>query len=228
MKFRQRWMPLPWGVFIGAFMLVLTWIGVYSSIYYPDDKPSLRVFLPFYGVGVYLAIALLVNWRTVVVTPAGLSVSVWPFLIRMPRRLRRDQIRYCYIRKVDIYDEGDHLETYYSAGVQSLAGEQIDASTPHSTAEGANVAARQIASILNQFNAGPPLEVWEVQQLPEPREVLAILTLMAVWLAIAIAAVFIGFEWEERVNRSSLAPQLSNHRASLRCVVARQHFQPPA
>ena len=40
-----------------------------------------------------------------------------------------------------------------------------------------------------------------MEQLPEIVEVVLILVLMGFWLALFIAAVFAGFEWEERSNR---------------------------
>jgi hypothetical protein len=222
MKMRQRWMPLPWGVILLPIMLILLGSGVYANLYYPDDRPTVRIMLPLYAIGVYLTVALLVNWRTVQVTPMGLSVSVWPFVVRQPRRLTRDQVHFCYIRNVRNYDDGTLLESYYSAGVQSLSGEQIDASTPHSTAQEATQVANRMADILNQSSTGSHIEVYEVDQLPERAEVLATLLFMGVWLAIAIGAILLGFEWEERQMRGAAPPALRDHCASLARVVTSQ------
>ncbi len=200
MLVRQRWMALPWGVILLAIALFLAAAGIYGNTYYPDEKPSVRVILPMYGLFLYVILALLFNWRTLVVTPKGLSVKVWPFVVRPPRRLKRDKIRHCYIRNVSTYDDGTLLESYYATGVESFRGEQIDISYPYNTAEEATQFANQIAGELNRSPGESPIEVREVEQLPEVVEVVLILVLMGFWLALFIAAVFAGFEWEERIN----------------------------
>jgi len=177
LQVRQRWMPLPWGAITLAIMLVFAATGTYSTIYYPDDKPSIRVIMPMYALAVYIVFALIINWRTTVVTPRGLSLSVWPLIVRPPRHLTRVNIRHCYTRKVSIYDDGTLLESYYSAGVQSIRGEQIDISTPHSTAEQALKAATRIANVLNQAPGQTPIEVRQVEQLPEVVEILMTLAI---------------------------------------------------
>ena len=194
-------MALPWGVCLLAIALVMAAAGLYGNIYYPDEKPSVRVIVPMFGLFLYLVLALLFNWRTSTVTPKGLSVSVWPFPVRPPRRLTRDKIRHCYIRNVRIYDEdGTVVESYYSTGVESALGEQTDISYPYNTAAEAAQFATRMASELNRLPGRIPIEVRKVKPLPETAEAGLILVVIGVWLALFIAAIFVGIEWEERSN----------------------------
>jgi len=206
MRVHQRWMALPWGVYGVAIALVFAVIGVYCVIMYPEDKPSVRVVIPMYTLALYWVFALLCNKRIAAVTPQGVRVSMWPFLVRLPRRVKRDNIRHCYIRQVDTYDEGTILERYYSTGVETLDGEQIDISHPHNTAEEAMLLANQVANVLNQRPGRSPVEVRKVAQIPEKREVLWTLALLGLWLALFIAAIFVGFAWEEEIERVRRAP----------------------
>jgi hypothetical protein len=202
MRVHQRWMPLPWGGFGIALALIFAAIGVHSIILHPEEQPSVRVVIPMYALALYWVFALLCNKRTATITPEGVRVSVWPFLIRLPRRVKHDRVRHCYIRQVDISDEGTVLERYYSAGVETLDGEQIDISNPHNTAEEALLLANQVAHVLNQWPGRSPVEVRQVAQIPEQKEVLWVLALAGFWLALFIAAIFIGFAWEEERLRS--------------------------
>ena len=92
-------MALPWGGILLAIAVFLAAAGIYGNSYYPDEKPTVRVIVPMYGLFLYVILALLFNWRTLVVTPKGLSVTVWPFVVRPPRRLKREKILHCYIRQ---------------------------------------------------------------------------------------------------------------------------------
>lgn len=87
-------MALPWGVYLLVIALAVGAAGVYGNIYYPDEKPSVRVAVPAYGLSLYVVFALLFNRSTCVVTPKGLTLRVWPLVVRPPRRLSRDKIRW--------------------------------------------------------------------------------------------------------------------------------------
>ena len=116
--------------------------------------------------------------------------------------MKHDNIRHCYIRKITTYDDGTVLESYYSVGVETIDGEQIDMSQPHNTAQDAMLLANQVADVLNQSPGRNPIEVRQVAQIPERPEVLRILVLASLWLALFIAAVFVGFAWEEERVRA--------------------------
>jgi len=183
LRLHQRWMALPWGGFGIAIALVFAAVGVYSLIMYPEEEPSVRVAIPMYALALYWVVALLCNRRTAVVTAQGVRVSVWPFRVGPPRRVKHDNIRHCYIRKITTYDDGTVLESYYSVGVEAIDGEQIDISHPHNTAVEAMLLANQITHVLNEWPGRSPIEVRQVAQIPEKRETLWTLALLSLWLA---------------------------------------------
>lgn len=191
-------MALPWGVYLLVIALVLAATGIYSNIHYPDEKPSVRLAVPAFGLVLYVIFALLFNWSTCVVTPKGLTVNVWPLIVRPPRRFKRDKIRFCFIRKVSTIDDGTLLESYFSVGVESIKGLQVEISYPHNSAGEAMQLANQVASKLNQLPGARLIEVQEVEQLKMTAEVLATLALIGFWLVLFIAAILAGFEWEVR------------------------------
>lgn len=192
-------MSLPWGVITLVIFLVLLVVGVISEVKHPDERPSVHLVIPAFALYGYVVLALLVNWRTTVVQPDGLSVSVWPLWVRPPRSLARDEIRHCFFRNVAIYDEGTLLESYYAAGVEAVDGQQIEFSAPHDTLEAAFGAANQIADVLNRKPGQERIEVREVGQIPERMEIMSTILLMVFWLALFLAAIFLGVVWESRI-----------------------------
>lgn len=207
MRVHQRWRALPWGVFGIALAALFGGIGVYCSVAYPEDEPSVRVVIPMYGVAVYWVLALLCNRRIASVTANSVRVTIAPFFVRLPRRLKHSQLRHCYIRNIDTYDEGTLLEKYYSVGVETVKGEQIDISSPHSTAEEATLVAEQVARVLNQSPGRTPIPVRHVPQIPAQTELVSLLALLGLWLALLIGSVFVGFAWEEDRVREAHAEQ---------------------
>jgi hypothetical protein len=197
MRVQQRWMSLPLGVFCMGFSLLMMANGIYSLVYFPDEEPSVRVAIPLFGLGLYWAFALLCNRRTTSASANGVRVSVWPFFVRPARRLKREQIRHGYIRQVNITDERTLLERYYTIGVETHAGEQLDLSTPHFVYQNAWEMSQQMVRVLNQAAGHQPLSVVLVAQIPPRKEVILTLVLAGVWLAIFIGSIFVGFAWEE-------------------------------
>ncbi len=188
-RVHQRWMALPWGVIGIGLGLIFAAIGVYSLVVYPGEKPGVRAVIPAYALALYWVIAALCNRRTATITPRGVRVIIWPFFVRLPQRVKRENIRHCYLRQVDIYDDGALLEEYYSVGIETLDGEAVEISAPHDTAEEALAVANRIAPLLR-------VEVRAVEQIPEKREVFWIVMRAGFWLALFIAAIFAGFAWE--------------------------------
>ena len=196
-RVHQRWMALPWGVFCLIIAAVMGVGGAYSAVYYPQEKPSVRVVIPAYGLALYWVFALLANRRTVTVEPDGLRVSIWPFVVRLPQRVRRKDVRFCYIRRIDVSDDETLLERHYAVGVETFGGEQIEISSPHGTAEDAVSLANRIAHTLNGSPGPAPVEVREIDQILGTTEALWVIARASFWLALFIAAIFAGFAWEE-------------------------------
>jgi hypothetical protein len=53
------------------------------------------------------------------------------------------------VRNVSTSDDTTELESYYTAGLQTLAGDQIDISSPHEIGKEAAAAAHEIARVTN-------------------------------------------------------------------------------
>jgi hypothetical protein len=197
-RIRQRWMSLPWGILTLLIFLVFLAVGVISATDYPNERPSVRMVIPAFALYGYVVLALLVNWRTSVITPHGLAVSVWPLVVRPPGRLPRQKIRCCYYRNVSTYDEGTLLESYFSAGVESWDGRRIEISAPHETAAQAMEVAHQAAAVLNLAPGQSPIPVEEIDQLPGMAEIRFVILLMGFWLALFLAAIGLGAAWESQ------------------------------
>jgi hypothetical protein len=197
-RIRQRWMSLPWGMLTLLIFLVLLAVGVISATEYPNERPSVRVAVPAFALYGYVVLALLVNWRTSVITPQGLAVYVWPLVVRPPGRLPRHKIRCCYYRNVSTYDDGTLLESYFSAGVESWDGRRIEISAPHETAAQAIAVAHQAAAVLNLTPGQNPIPVEEIDQLPGIAEIRFVILLMSFWLALFLAAILLGAAWESQ------------------------------
>ncbi|MEP7364599.1 MAG: hypothetical protein ABI972_15190 [Acidobacteriota bacterium] len=202
LRLTQRWIPLPWGVFGVVLAFIFGGIGAYSWLY-PEDGPTVRMAIPLYAVALYWVFVCLINRRTAVITPRSLWEIVWPLPVQLPRSTQRGDIRHCYLRNVTTFDDGVKLETYYTAGVETMGGRQIDVSSPHETEEEAAQIARHIAGVLNAESGGPMIKVVWVEQLPTRTEVIRKLLLALFWLAVCIAAIFAGAAWEQEYVRST-------------------------
>lgn len=194
LRLRQRWMSWPWGVFGLVIAGIMAGVGVYSLIQYPEEKPSVRVAIPMFALALYWVFALLCNQRTAAVGASlGVRVVVWPLFVRPPHRVKRSDIRHCYVREVEIHDEGTLLERHYEAGVERRNGEHV-CILERCTAEEAERVAGQVAAVLNEAVGYAPVAVQEVGKTA--RSIWGILALTGVWLALFLGAIFVGVAWE--------------------------------
>ena len=200
MRKTQRWLPIPWGVYGSVLAVTFGGIGIYALLH-PEDGPSVRLAIPLYVVAVYWVVACLVNRRTADVKPGGMWVLVWPIPVLLPRRIAREKIRHCYVRRVSVYDEGTELETHFSTGVETLGGHLIGVSDYHQTEGEAAGIAKQVAGVLNQANGGNRIEIFEVDQLPTRAEAGRIVLRGLFWLVVLLAAIFLGAMWDLEYDR---------------------------
>ncbi len=193
MRVRQRWLPVPYGVYGVLLAFVFGGIAV-AALLHPEDGPSVRIALPMYGIAVYWVLAALVNVRSVFIREDRVAEYVWPVPIRLPRWTRREEIRYCTIRRVVVFDDGTALEVYYTAGLERLDGLESLVSGPHKTREEAEAVAREIAGVLQ-------VPVVEVDQIPKRGQVIRIILAGVFWLTLAVTSVFVGAAWDEEYQR---------------------------
>lgn len=203
MRVTQRWFPLALGGFGIFLVVVFGGIGGYAW-FHPEDGPTMRIAIPLYVVAVYLVVACLANLRTAGVTRDGIWFLAWPIPVMLPRRIGREKIRHCYVRnlrQVSRYPNNKELGSYFSVGVETLAGHQIDISGSQETADEAKRLASEVVGILNQAPGGDRIKAVEVSQLPPRVEVMRILLRMLFWLAVCLTAIFLGVLWELAYDR---------------------------
>lgn len=188
-RVRQRWMSWPWGIFGLVFAVIFGGVGLYSLRVYPNDRPSAWLAVPMYALAVYWVIALLCNQRTAVAGPQGVRVLVWPIFVRLPQRVRRENVRGCFVCRVGISDDGTLLETYYTAGVETRGGRDLEMGVFATAAEAERMAG-QVAAALG----GAPLGVLTIQEMRG--QVVGKLMMAGFWLTLFIGAVFLGAAWE--------------------------------
>jgi len=189
-------MPLPWGGFTGALAIIFGAVGAYSW-FDPEDEPTVRMVIPLYVVAVYWVLAALFNVHSFVITSRRIWDIVWPVPVRFPRWTKRSNVRHCYLRNTVICEEGTELENDYTAGVETIAGRQIDVSGPHKTSDEAIQVAMETASILNQEPGGRMIEVCHVVLSPTRTQIIRTVLVVLFWLVLCIAAILVGAVWEE-------------------------------
>ncbi len=185
---RQRWVALPLRSFIVGFAMLFGGIGVYSAIVYGED--DFRTVIPAYAIQVYSAIALWFNKRTATITPGGVRVTFGPFPMCTSRSAIKDNILYCYVHSIRIFDDGTELENYDNVGVETRSGEQFTVSGPHLVPGEAMQVARQVAQVL------APVEVRVLDWEPTLGRTRRILKNAAFWLTLTLLALFVGVAWE--------------------------------
>lgn len=202
MRVRERWLPVPYGVYGVVLALVFGGIAVAAWLH-PEDGPTVRIALPMYGIAVYWVLAALVNVRSVSIREDRVAEYVWPVPIRLPRWTRREKIRCCTIRKVVVFDDGAELETYFTAGLQTVDGLESLVSGPHNTSGEAEAVARKMADVLQ-------VPVVEADQLPGQRRAIRIMLAGVFWLTLAVISVFVGAAWDEEYQRGRRSGEWQN------------------
>lgn len=197
---RQRWLPVPWGVYGIILALLFGGIGAYFWLH-PEDGPTVLMVVPLYAISVYMVLAAVCNVYQAVVTPHRIWEFVWPFPVRLPRATSRDRIRHCYLRNVNISDDTAEWENHYYAGVETVEGWQIELSGPHQSAEHALQMAYRVADVLNEAPGPNQISVVRVPQLRSRGEAIRIVLICLFWLALSIYGVFLGADWDEEYRR---------------------------
>ena len=195
-RVRQRWMSWPWGIFGLVFAVIFGCVGLYSLKVYPHERPSAWLAAPMYWLAVYWVIALLFNRRTAVAGPDGVRVLVWPFFVRLPQRAGREQIRSCFVCRVGIADDETLLETYYTAGVETRGGKDIEMGVFATVAEAERMAG-EMAAALNRASGRAPVGVVFLEEMRG--QVAGKVMMVLFWLALFIGAIIAGAVWEERL-----------------------------
>lgn len=118
--------------------------------------------ISLYLLSAYWVLAALCNIRTTVITARDVRDIVWPVPVHVPRLTKRAALRQCFLRGVDITDDGYVLESYIMVGVETMVGLQIEISGPHKTEPRAMRIATEIANVPNQLPGNRPIEICSI------------------------------------------------------------------
>jgi len=193
LRIERRWVRWWIGCIAGGLVGLFGWV-IYRTLQMPNSEDQMiRVFIPFYAVGAYLGLAFMVNRRVVLVTPDKVAFRNGPIPLGLSQTVQRGDIALCYLRYVFIRSRKYGDEKYYSAGIETVRGHQIDTSGRLQAKEEAWKAASEVAQALN---ADPRYTAVSV----EYRNVAPITPvhkrLVLIWWAILTLAIFVGGYWE--------------------------------
>ncbi len=143
----------------------------------------------------YWILGVLANWHITVVKPAGVRTSMFPFPIVSGQWVGRESILHCYARhRVDTDDSDSYVVAdFYTMGVETNAGNQVDIHLPYATEADALAAASEVAYVLNLNSSGRHIDVRAVEtQLTHPW----FRRLLLCWSAIIVLAVYVAWSWK--------------------------------
>jgi alkylated DNA nucleotide flippase Atl1 len=188
----HRWAPWWFVALLGLPYCALAYAVVLAVVDPAKGGEGIRLFLPLFGIFTYWVLAVTLNMRTAVVTPTGVSVRLLPFPIGNGQKIKRADIAVCYCRHIVEYEDDQEIENFYTAGVETTKGQQIDVYIPIATAAESHRAAYEIGRILNANPAERPIPVHTVVRAAHDatflRQALA-------WSGILIVAVLVGAFW---------------------------------
>ena len=152
-----------------------------------------QLFLPLFAFFSYWALAVVFNMRTAIVTPKGMTLTLLPFPIGTGQKVQRARIALCYVRHIVEYEDGVEIENFYTAGVETNEGQQIDVFIPLDTENEANHAAYQIGAVLNAGPAERPIPVHTVMRTSHDA---TFVRQAIVWSILLLFAVAAGVVWD--------------------------------
>ena len=132
----HRWAPWWVAALFGILYLPLGYAVILAIVDPAKGGEGIRIFLPMFSIFTYWVLALVLNMRTAVVTPAGVSVRLLPFPIGNGQKIKRADIAVCYCRHIIEYEDGQEIENFHTAGVETKTGQQIDVYIPIETEAG--------------------------------------------------------------------------------------------
>ncbi|HYP05408.1 MAG TPA: hypothetical protein VER03_04165 [Bryobacteraceae bacterium] len=190
---RERMAPWWVGLLVGLVCAFFIWVVFASAAEGGSEAAGLRVFIPVVAIGSYLGLAVVLNVRMVEVTPTGVRIWNGPVPIGASVNTAREEIRVCYARYIVTMHKGSVADRFYTAGVETHAGRQIDIYRRFKNPDKALEAAERVAGVLNygavtQIPAGLENQKRDYSHRPK---VLA-------WGALFICAVIMGAIWEIR------------------------------
>jgi hypothetical protein len=196
LHFRRRWAE-PWlapFVAISYGFLLAVALGALADTDRWGPGSGLRIWLAVLAPAGYWALAVIANIRHATVDASGVRIRLHPFPTGSGHTIPRSAIRHCYARNlVETTDSGVESANYYTAGVETLDGHQLDIRFRFETQDEALAYARDIARFLNQDPSQPPLEVALVEAR---RSYPTFKRQLLLWSLITLAALAAGIAWD--------------------------------
>jgi len=152
-----------------------------------------QLFLPLFAYFTYWVLAVVFNMRTAVVTAGGMTLNLRPFPIGNGQKIERDRIAVCYVRHIIEYEDGVEIENFYTAGVETKEGQQIDVFVPLETENDGNQAAYRIGEVLNSDPTVRPIPVHTVVRTSQDG---TFLRQAIVWSILLLLSVAVGIVWD--------------------------------
>ena len=192
LRLRRHWVPLGFRMLALAVCLGFGYVVVMAYRNPAEWGEYIRVMIPPFVLASYWLLAFAFNLRSVVVTPDRVRVMSWPFPTRPPQSVDRDDIRLCYTRNVVNYHEGVEIENFYTTGVETGKGAQIDVAGPFKTSVESIQSANDIVRVLNEVPNRKTISIYTVKPAGDAGHKWRTL----LWGAVFLLAILAGAVWE--------------------------------
>ncbi len=201
-RVRRRWVHPILSIVAAILVLIfgpIIWLTLRDPATFGE---GIRIIIPPFFLFLYLAIALALNYRVATVRPASVQISVLPVPMLNSITVDRNDIRHVYARMVINHDEENkETERYYSAGVETRQGRQVDITGPQPNLKMAKDRAEDIARILNagqHRHTIPAIEAAAIADDPK------IKTRVLLWGCAFILLILMGAAWEISATTSNI------------------------
>ena len=189
----HRWTPWWLATLFGVLYIPLAYAVVLAIVDPKSGGEGIRIVIPLFAILSYWVLALVANFRTAVVKPSGVRVSMFPFPVGTGQWVNRADVAVCYARHIVEYHRGVEIENFFTAGIQTGKGQQIDVYVKLKTAADALQFAHDIGRVLNANPAERPIDV---RTVPRAATDSTFRLLGLAWLAATFLAVLLGAAWE--------------------------------
>jgi hypothetical protein len=195
LRLHHHWTPWWFAAIFGVPFIPLAYAVGLAVIDPARGGEGIRIFLPLFAIFAYWILAIVFNFRTAVVDPKGIRVTLFPFPTGNGDSIKRPDIALCYTRHIIEYEDGVEIENFYTAGVETRDGRQIDIYAQLEAEGDASKAAYEIGDVLNAHPAECPIPVHTVLRTAVDSK---FARLALIWCGLMFLAIFLGIFWESK------------------------------
>lgn len=189
-RMANAWMTMAL-IAVAAFFAWMIREGLQST----SGQVYIRTLIPAYAVLLYVTAAALVNRRTVVASPDGLTLRNGPVpLGRGYTHVARRDIAFCYFFPVvAVGESGDSVVLWFVTGVETRSGRSVPVFGTHNSEAAARTAAQSIADAFGNGDGDPRIDMRIARTVhDDPTEK----PLVRRWVAVVVSALVAGVIWE--------------------------------